>query len=917
MIDYLLLSPGSGMRDREAIKYATVAGAVDGLSDHYPLYAVLTFPSEHVRRKRLHRPLGKTKWRAHNESLMREQIAQDISERGQMDLDSLREIMERHAAQSGFVPTSNRQRLKHHPIKNIIMDLERRRSSCTCPDFRRYLSKEIWKRRKALQKWRKEEAARKVLEAGRYTQFTKIHSPDLASRVELRRQDGTIAGTYGFCEIVTDHFAKIMKCDEDSSNLKMDLRDIVFSEYLDAPAIAPDEVEHALGEMRRDKACLDAGISMNQLIIARKEISGVLAEEFTRFVQNRQGYDSKEGHELHNTFFNQEDMSDGGWYCLHAHLLEKKNIVQHPKDFRPISVLPCYFKILDKILAHRLDEYLEKIDEEDFGGRKGHQAPEIMQVLHQLSLHCDENDHPTMGNWEGKLFIGKFDVVKAFDSVSHSVLLETLLYHGVPRYLAAILVRQHRRGVMTYGNGRVRTFALKRTSGLHQGAATSMLLWRLIMARVIDIARGVWSQREDVGYEIYPTGGKKRIETLRWADDVFLIARTASALQHMLHIFSSALEFLGLRLAPDDPTKASWITNKQGKKGEISLHGTQVHQRDSKEGVSVLGHLLVLGEGHTMAAVNARVAQAWKAFAIHKKLLTSRWISKGKRIMMLNSLIRTTLFWGCEVWVWSPAVASRIRALQRAMYTKMFRIYKRDNETWDDYQSRRTYMIEELHLTKHGHCWVMQGLIQFHRWAGHIARMPHKRLAFAASQINWKFMRDISRIIIRGIKKGRVGNSRVRQGRPKARWVDQLECGGTEWHARAQDREAWLEEEKRWAVNAWIKLRGWPSLKRHVDFWEVNMAAGGGIPLGFLDRVRDIFGNEEGSTKRKRDMSERDRDVTSQSFSLGAPLPENVRQSFDMNHLGPDTDDFPLSWLRKIDVDEASTPKQRKRNRVG
>jgi hypothetical protein len=245
----------------------------------------------------------------------------------------------------------------------------------------------------------------------------------------------------------------------------------------------------------------------------------------------------------------------------------------------------------------------------------------------------------------------------------------------------------------------------------------------------------------------------------------------------------------------------------------------------------------------------------------------------------------------------------------------MFRIYKRDNESWEEYQARRTCMIEELHLTKHGHCWVMQGLIQFHRWAGHIARMPHKRLAFAASQVNWKFMRDISRMIIRGIKKGRVGNSRVRQGRPKARWVDQLECGATEWHARAQDREAWMEEEKMWAVSTWIKLRGWPSLKRHVDFWEVNMAAGGGIPLGFLDKIRDIFVEEGENTKRKRDTLEKESDINSHSSSLGAPLPLNVRQGFDVNNLGPDTDDFPLSWLRSEGVD--GRYKQRKKSRVG
>ena len=223
-------------------------------------------------------------------------------------------------------------------------------------------------------------------------------------------------------------------------------------------------------------------------------------------------------------------------------------------------------------------------------------------------------------------------------------------------------------------------------------------------------------------------------------------------------------------------------------------------------------------------------------------------------------------------------------------------------------------MIEEMHLTKHGHCWVMQGLIQFHRWAGHIARMPHRRLAFAASQINWKFMRDISRMIICGMKKGRVGNSRVRQGRPKARWVDHLECGSTEWHVRARDREAWMEEEKMWAVNTWIKLRGWPSLKRHVDFWEINMAAGGGIPLGFLDKVRDIFSEDAEAGKRKRDGQLGSwSDERKGRSSPGAPFPANVRIDFDANSLGPDTDDFPLSWLRHGLDDNGRKTKCRKK----
>jgi hypothetical protein len=93
------------MQVREVVQYASLASAVDALSDHSPLYAVLTLPSEHVRRKRLHRPLGKTKWRAYDEERMKVDIAQEMGTLSQVDLESLRKIMEKHAVQSGFVPT--------------------------------------------------------------------------------------------------------------------------------------------------------------------------------------------------------------------------------------------------------------------------------------------------------------------------------------------------------------------------------------------------------------------------------------------------------------------------------------------------------------------------------------------------------------------------------------------------------------------------------------------------------------------------------------------------------------------------------------------------------------------------------------------------------------------------------------------
>ncbi len=62
----------------------------------------------------------------------------------------------------------------------------------------------------------------------------------------------------------------------------------------------------------------------------------------------------------------------------------------------------------------------------------------------------------------------------------------------------------------------------------------------------------------------------------------------------------------------------------------------------------------------------------------------------------------------------------------------------------------------------------------------------------------------------------------AREGSEERRMEERGESLGD----KHMDRASWLAQSE-----------------KHVDFWEVNMAAGGGIPLGFLDHMRDIFGN--------------------------------------------------------------------------
>ena len=90
-------------------------------------------------------------------------------------------------------------------------------------------------------------------------------------------------------------------------------------------------------------------------------------------------------------------------------------------NYRPVSVLPCFSKMLEHIMYTRLYNHLQEnkiLYSKQFGFQRGHSTDyAIIELVEQIYQNFEEN----------KCTLGVFiDLEKAFDTVDHKILLRKM-----------------------------------------------------------------------------------------------------------------------------------------------------------------------------------------------------------------------------------------------------------------------------------------------------------------------------------------------------------------------------------------------------------------------------------------------------------------------------------------------------------
>ena len=215
-------------------------------------------------------------------------------------------------------------------------------------------------------------------------------------------------------------------------------------------------------------------------------------------------------------------------------LIHKKGTQTDLRNYRPITLLNTDLKIYTKLISNRIRSYLTDVISPQHYAAPGGSIFQAATLLRDLHQHASAKKIDA--------FFIALDFHKAFDSVNHNFLQQTLRRMALPTHFCKIVTSLHRNATsQVLVNGFLRQ-PVKLNRGVRQGDPLSMLLFLLAAE---PLAMTLKSQKDIQGI-IIP--GKHTITSCRYADDITLTLANASSVKAAFQQVAKYEQACGLKI---------------------------------------------------------------------------------------------------------------------------------------------------------------------------------------------------------------------------------------------------------------------------------------------------------------------------------------------------------------------------------
>ena len=189
------------------------------------------------------------------------------------------------------------------------------------------------------------------------------------------------------------------------------------------------------------------------------------------------------------------------------------------------------------------------------------------------------------------LFVAFNDMEKAYDRVDRKNLFEVLRAYGIHEKFVSLIERVYSGNMVKFELGNVMTEWCKSESGVRQGCPLSQLLFNLYIR---EFGMRIEECQELFKYTSVNSNGELKRSIMAgmiYADDVYLFAESAKALQSVCDHVSTVIEEYGLKVS-EKKSKVVCINGIRGIR-RWKIGGTDIdeHEKFKYPGVTAKGGL--------------------------------------------------------------------------------------------------------------------------------------------------------------------------------------------------------------------------------------------------------------------------------------------------------------------------------------
>lgn len=403
--------------------------------------------------------------------------------------------------------------------------------------------------------------------------------------------------------------------------------------------------------------------------------------------------------------------------------IPKKGDLLQCANYRTISLVSHASKILLKVILNRMKLKTEQeVPDEQAGFRPGRGTRDQITNLRIIMAKLREHQQP--------LYMCFIDFQKAFDCVQHEKLWWAMLEMGYPSHLVNLLANLYKgqKAAVRIAGELSEWFGIHK--GVRQGCVLSPYLFNIISEAVMRKAL----ERFKGGITI----GGRRINNLRYADDIVLLAASQEELQDLLTRIAEVGKEYNLMINVNK-TK---VMSSDGQKLSISIGNTELEQ------VTKFPYLgsWITEDGRCKDDIKHRMALGRAVSGKLKILWKSHSLSLKTKVEVCKVLVWTVVSYGCESWTIDKESESKLHAFEMKTLRQMLGI------SWQEHRTNES-ILQETGYTRELVSNIKKKKL---RYVGHVARKND----------------SLEKLIIEGMVEGKR-----RRGRPRKTWIDDV----TQW----------------------------------------------------------------------------------------------------------------------------------------